>query len=466
MQSSFKTNPSRDPFWLCLFSGYFLLQVILRVATGGSLGLDEAEIILDARQLELGYGPQLPLYAWLQWAVFQVTGSNIFGLALLKNALLLATVAMLYATLRTRYNPVTAGMASLSLLLLYQFSWEAQRALTHTVLVNFCSVLSLMVIWWVVRKPAVIGFVVLGLVIGLGGLSKYNFSIAVVAMLLAVLSHPETRRPFLSPWLALSAGLAALVLYAPMRWVWDNQNVAMGSAGKLEFADEGFRIMNALQGIGELAVATLGFLAVLIVVAGYLYAVHRRGTDDAASTDLMRFLARILLWSFVILIVFVVISGSTNIKERWLQPILIYTGPLVILWLLPRIDATGIRRLAQFSAIVVVSIVVILVSYNLFGTAKRAAPFVELTRQVFEKVPDGTPIVAPVWVAGNMFVLAPDSPILSTRQPTPEIPYFRIWQGKPRAPKSVEVDEILQISAPYRFDPNTQMTINMGEVVR
>ncbi len=46
--------------------GYFLCHIGLRLLAGGALGLDEAEILLDARYLAWGYGPQFPLYAWLQ----------------------------------------------------------------------------------------------------------------------------------------------------------------------------------------------------------------------------------------------------------------------------------------------------------------------------------------------------------------------------------------------------------------
>ena len=39
----------RAGFWPLAFVGYFLFQAVWRRATGGALGLDEAQIILDGR---------------------------------------------------------------------------------------------------------------------------------------------------------------------------------------------------------------------------------------------------------------------------------------------------------------------------------------------------------------------------------------------------------------------------------
>ena len=46
----------RAGFWPLAFVGYFLFQAVWRRATGGALGLDEAQIILDGRRLAWGYG--------------------------------------------------------------------------------------------------------------------------------------------------------------------------------------------------------------------------------------------------------------------------------------------------------------------------------------------------------------------------------------------------------------------------
>lgn len=453
---------STDQFWICLFSGYFLLHVVLRIATGGSLGLDEAEILLDARHLEWGYGPQLPLYAWLQWAVFQITGPGLPGLSLLKNGLLLATVVTLYLTIRTRRSPLMAGLSVLSLLMLYQFSWEAQRALTHSVLANFCSVLTFAVIWSLIRNPKTSGFVLLGVVVAMGGLSKFNYAVALLAMMLAVFSDPATRKPLWSPKLMLSIGVAALLTAPPVLWILDNPEQAFASARKLNMSNEGPVALIAVQGFAELALAAFGFVSLLSIVVGVLWLIYRRQGASVAADDLLRLMARTLFWALVLMALVVLFSGSTNVKDRWLQPILIYAGPALVLWLLPQTGATGGRRFAQISAVLAGFIGLAMLHHNLAGDAKRAAPFAELTAQILAQTSPDSVIVADNWLAGNMAYFAPERAIYSDRDMNAPDASLRVWEADQKTPKDVDLTKVTTLIAPYRFDENEEMSLSFG----
>lgn len=467
------TNPGRiqqlagtDRFWLWLFCGYFLLHVVVRLATGGALGLDEAEILLDARELQWGYGPQLPLYAWLQWAVFQITGPSILGLSLLKNGLLLATVVTLYMTIRTRQNPVVAGVSVLSLLMLYQFSWEAQRALTHTVLANLCSALSFAVIWGMIRNPTTKGYVLLGVVMAAGGLSKYNYAIALLAMFLAALSARETRRPFLSVRLLLSAAIAAALIAAPMVWILNHSALAFDSARKLDMSSDGPTYSAALRGAAELSMAALGFVALLSLIMSILWLIYRRQGAPGVADDLLRFMLRTVFWALVLMALIVIISGSTNIKDRWLQPILIFAGPAIMLWLLPKIGRAGTRRFCQISGGLAVLIVVAMLHHNLAGNAKRAAPFAALTPQILDQSPPDIAIVAHNWLAGNMAYLAPDRSIYGERRVSVSAPSLRVWDAGRKAPKDIDPADVVTLEAPYRYDSDELMSLSFAPVTR
>lgn len=89
--------PRGNAVWL--FGGlliYFALQLAARVWASGSVELDEAEQLIWTQHLRLGYGPQPPLYTWVQWAFFEVFGVSVFALALLKNLLLLGTYSFTF----------------------------------------------------------------------------------------------------------------------------------------------------------------------------------------------------------------------------------------------------------------------------------------------------------------------------------------------------------------------------------
>ncbi len=455
---------STDKFWIGLFVGYYLLHVVLRVATGGSLGLDEAEIFLDARHLEWGYGPQLPLYAWLQWGIFQITGLSILGLSLLKNAMLLATVVTLYMIIRSRQSQLMAGLSVLSLLMLYQFSWEAQRALTHSVLANLCSVLTFAVMWHVIQRPTTRGFVVLGVVVAMGCLSKYNYAIALLAMFLAAVSAPETRKPLWSPRLLISVGITAILVAPPMLWVLNNSQQALASARKLDMSSEGPTGLVAVQGLTELALASAGFVSLLLLVLGVLWVVYRKQGAATAQDDLFRLMTRTVVWSLVLMVVVVILSGSTNVKDRWLQPLLIYAGPILVLWILPRTGEIGARRFAQIGAVLAGFVGIAMLHHNLAGDAKRAAPFAELTSQMLAEVEPGSAIVADNWIAGNMAYFAPEHPIYSDRDPRKPNAELRVWEDGERAPNDIDPNLAETLIAPYRFDADEEMSLSFGPV--
>ena len=67
-------------FW---FAAISLAHVAMRLLASPALKWDEAEQILWTQELALGYGPQPPLYTWLQWAMNQVFGPSVLALSLL-----------------------------------------------------------------------------------------------------------------------------------------------------------------------------------------------------------------------------------------------------------------------------------------------------------------------------------------------------------------------------------------------
>jgi hypothetical protein len=86
----------------------FLLPLLLYVAVQSGLCLkalpglhfDEAEQEVWSQSLAWGYGVQPPLYTWLVWALFRVTGVSTVTLVALKATLLAGLIGLLYATAR------------------------------------------------------------------------------------------------------------------------------------------------------------------------------------------------------------------------------------------------------------------------------------------------------------------------------------------------------------------------------
>ena len=76
-------------FWLFI---YLVVHFLIRVLFSQTLQVDDAEQIRYAQELLLGYPiPQPPMYSWLSWGSFQLLGSGLFALTLIKYILITLT---------------------------------------------------------------------------------------------------------------------------------------------------------------------------------------------------------------------------------------------------------------------------------------------------------------------------------------------------------------------------------------
>ncbi|QPZ92464.1 ArnT family glycosyltransferase [Thioclava electrotropha] len=470
-----------DAIWPLSIVAYFVLQTLYRTALGGALGLDDAQMIFDARSFAWGYGPQLPLFAWLQHLVFMVTGPTMFGLALLKNTLLCGTVLTCYGLMRTRLDPRRAWVATLGLMLLPQIAWESQRALTHSVLATFSAALCFATIWWIARRPSLAGFVTLGLVLGLGLLSKYNFVLLPISTTLALIGFPELRASFRDRRLFLSLLIAAAIALPPYVWILNHPEIAFASAKKFDAAEDvslGARLVGPVLATGQ---GVLNFLALPLLVGGLLYWRYRERKPEAPQP-----LLRLMLWVIVIGLVLLLIGalavGAGQIKDRWLQPLLFLAGPAVGLWLLPRLSATGLRRLQQVYAVLLVLVMIALPIHFFQGKSRNAAPFETLVPQLVAAVGADATLIAPQWEGANILYRAPRMTVLNASsglaKPLPDGPAFVIWDGTNAATgagllRATYPDypdwttgEVQQLAAPYPFADGKTFTLSFAPVVK
>ncbi|HYN61894.1 MAG TPA: glycosyltransferase family 39 protein [Rubrivivax sp.] len=334
--------------------GYFGAQVAMRVTVSDALELDEAEQSLWTQAFEFGYGPQPPLYTWLQMAVFQLLGPSVLGLAMLKNTLLAITYGSLWMAARRLMPAPLAVTAALSPLLLLQIGWESQRDLTHSVLATTLASLTFLLVLRLLERPRELArWSMLGLVLGLGSLSKYSFAGFAVILMAAVLALPETRALLRSrrTWLgAALLGSVALAVFLPHGlWLPDHAAAASEHALQKLSASPMARGTQVARGLGSFAFAVLAFLSPLWLLLLGLFgaawwkrpwagadaqapsSTARADSDDHDADDpdtrrsaLARRLARnYALALLVFFAMLVIVGGASHFRNRWLQPFLI-----------------------------------------------------------------------------------------------------------------------------------------------
>ena len=177
-----------------LLAAYFAAQVCVRLFTSNATDLDESEQLLATQRLQWGYGPQPPLYTWLQFPFVQLFGSSMLALALFKNLLLFGIYALTYQNARiiTRDHLLSVA-AAVSLFFLPQIAWESQRDLTHSVIVTFSAAATFHVFLRLNQSRTLGWYAVFGVCLALGMLSKYSFGVFVGGLVLGALTLPSLR---------------------------------------------------------------------------------------------------------------------------------------------------------------------------------------------------------------------------------------------------------------------------------
>jgi 4-amino-4-deoxy-L-arabinose transferase-like glycosyltransferase len=338
----------RNPYSpLLLIAAYFFLQWLLRVFIGGSFELDEAEQMVLGQRLQLGYSPDPPLYTWLQIPLAKLLGEGVAALSLLKNLLLFALYVCTYFIARhcglARQH---AGLAALSLLLLPQVGWESQRDLTHSVLVTTLAAATL---WAVLAlldgRQHWRQYILLGVLLGLGVLSKWNYAFFALALLVTLASM---RPALLLRPAAILTPLVAVALAAPfLFWMQEHLALATGTSYKLKTGEIAYWHTIG-SGLLSLAYAYLLFVALFVPVFVLVFQPWKHQQQAGAARQHppgLRFLIRLFWVTLGIMLLFLLVSGTTFFRERWLLPVLFYL-PVMIFALAPAgiWEAARIRR--------------------------------------------------------------------------------------------------------------------------
>lgn len=328
------TPPWRSPlFWLLAWA---LASTASRVLLSQALMWDQAEQTVWSQQLAWGYGPQPPLYTWLQWAVNGVLGPTVLSLALVKKTLMVLTFVFMFIAARQLMPAPAAWLAALGMWWLPGMGWQALRDLTHTVLLT-CLVAAT---WWLLlrqlRRPSPGGFAALGLALGLGVLSKYSYVLFAGAALAAALSLPQPRRALLSRGWWLAPLIAALLVAPHALWVLQHwQEASSSTLAKLRPAYEATGWRGMLAGLGDL-LTMLGLAALPWALMAWWAFGRRAWRTPAPSADtppwavplLLRYLGLIVCG----LLAMVVLGNVSNFDGRWIHPLVCMAPMAAFAW--------------------------------------------------------------------------------------------------------------------------------------
>src|SRR5262245_14463038 len=246
---------------VALLTIYLGAHLFLRLVISDSVDVDESDILLFSQSLEWGYHEQPPLYSWCVWPLTQLFGASIFTITLFRLLVLGAIHILLYfATLRLTRDGKAALLAAFAPLAVPTLAWNAIFYLTHTLLACALGVATFHALLRLRDEGRTRDYLLLGLVVGLGGMSKYNFALLAAALLVAALSVSAFRMRLLDRRIVLSMLVAALVVAPHALWLLHRwEEIRQGLAFKTALGEGGF-----LSGVSSLA--KNGFIILLPLV--------------------------------------------------------------------------------------------------------------------------------------------------------------------------------------------------------
>ncbi len=209
--------------WLATGATVFLLGVThLLVAARLGFGVDEAHYALYGFHLDWSYFDHPPMVGWLQALALQVS-DRVFALRLISILLGAITLLLTHVFARRlfpRESPWTAFAAVLLLASAVLCHLIFVTAVPETPLIVF-SLAAMIVLLHLLDRPSLPAWLLLGLFLGLAGLSKYT-AILLVLTVVGMILLSGRRRLFATPGPWLAAAVAALVV-SPV-FVWNAQN--------------------------------------------------------------------------------------------------------------------------------------------------------------------------------------------------------------------------------------------------
>lgn len=180
--------------------------------------MDNIEQLTWVRSLQWGYYKHPPLPTWLLWPLVHLFGLRALVTYALGAAVTLAALGLFTSLLVQMRGRSYATLALLATLCITFYNGRLHYYNHNTVLMLFVSA-SALVFWQSMRTGRPGWWALLGLVLGLGGLSKYQIAVSGVGIAVVWLQQRAWRQAALRRGAGLAAVVAGLTLLPHLVWL-------------------------------------------------------------------------------------------------------------------------------------------------------------------------------------------------------------------------------------------------------
>lgn len=389
---------------------------VLPALVNPNLPYDVIEGLAWGHEWQLGYYKHPPIKPWFLELTALLSGRADWAMYLLSQVCIVAAFWAVWRLASAFFSPVLALVAVLMLEGVYYHNFTSPEFNVNVAQLPFWA-MTVLFVWQGLTRRSNSPWILAGVCIGLGFLSKYVFLFlvaAIVVMMFAVKAfRPVLRTP--GPWLG---ALIALGVVAPHLY-WFVQSGYPTVAYAVEMADPGGRsLMNHIF-------YPLRFLIsqslILIPVGIMLFTLRRPPGAPAetvrASSDATTFLLFITLGPPLLMAVVSALFGW-KIRSMWATPLFLTAGVTLIYFLRDRLSTMRLRAFAVAVALFFCLSLLAYWGHNAIGPAFTERPkrihfpgnalaqvVTERWHAHFDQPPEI--IIGSYWIAGNVAYYAP-----------------------------------------------------------
>jgi hypothetical protein len=317
---------------------------------GIPLYADEAQYWLWSKSLDFGYYSKPPVIAFLIKTSTSIFGDTEAGARFLSPIFHCATAFSIFSLAKNLYSAQTARIAALTYVTLPAIFFSSMLISTDVPLMLIWT-LALDQFYKALQHNHIKNWLMLGLLFGLGMLTKYHFAIFGIAGLIFIYQTKKTS-DVLSSYKPYIAGLIALSVFSP-NILWNINNHFASFSHTADLASSGDSIINiksCLQFLGAQLLILGPFLCVALISI-------LRNHSKLSQQDLF-----LIIFSITFFIFITLISLASKAYANWAAPAYV---PLII-FICAQSAVLGMKKILSYNFVFQIILGAIFLLYPLF----------------------------------------------------------------------------------------------------
>lgn len=367
---------------------YLLIHFLIRMLFSQTIQMDDAEQIRLAQNLSLGYPiPQPPLYTWITWGLFQLFGTSLFILSLLKYLLIGLTFWLLWLSSIYLFQYQQSRWLSIfAFLLMPSFAWHMHQGFTHTILLGLSIAMTLHAILRMQQHDSNNNYLYLGLALAAGIMAKYSFLLFMIPILLAAFSIQKYRQRLIKYQTLITVAVVATITSPHLLWLAQNyQDVFIAIDQKLLITQNNL-FMQKITSLWKFIISAIAFVTPLIVILA-IFSGRKLFTSPLKNHNIsIQLLSRFYIIIITATLLFSLFFTMPHFKVRWFHPIMM----LFPLWLLAHIETSrppSKKLLHWMGAItLLISVLIIMIRIGQLTIGPELGHYSRLNRPIIESL--------------------------------------------------------------------------------